>query len=224
VRILIAEDDAALADAVFRALSQAAYSVDLARTGDEADHALTYKEYELVVLDLSLPKMDGYDVLRRLRARRSKVPVIVVTAREAIQDRIHGLDLGADDYLTKPFYLSELEARVRALLRRAHAATASELRHGQLRLDIAGRRVFGNELPIELSAREFAVLELLLLRASRVVTRQQIREHLYSWDDVASSNGIDVFVYRLRRKLEPFGVEIRTVRGMGYLVEKPSGT
>lgn len=220
MRILFAEDDRMLADAVERALTQAAHSVDVARTGEEADHALSTSEYELVVLDLGLPRIDGFDVLRRLRSRRSTVPVIVVTARDGLEDRIHGLDLGADDYLTKPFHLSELEARIRALLRRAHSGTSSELVHGRLRLDLAGRRVFGDGQAIELSAREFGLLELLLVRAARVVTRQQIRDHLYGWDDTSSSNGVEVFVHRLRRKLEPFGVEIRTVRGMGYLVEK----
>ncbi len=209
-----------LADAVSRALTQSAHSVDVARTGDEADHALRTNQYELVVLDLGLPKVDGFDVLRRLRARRSTVPVIVVTARDSLDDRIHGLDLGADDYLTKPFHLSELEARIRALFRRAHAAASSELVHGRLRLDLAGRRVYGDDRPLELSAREFAVLELLLVRIARVVTRQQIRDHLYGWDDTSSSNGVEVFVHRLRRKLEPYGVDIRTVRGMGYLVER----
>jgi two-component system OmpR family response regulator len=220
LRILLAEDDRMLADAVSRALTQSAHSVDVACSGDEADHALRTNQYELVVLDLGLPGVDGFDVLRRLRARRSAVPVIVVTARDALDDRIHGLDLGADDYLTKPFHLSELEARIRALLRRAHAAASSELLHGRLRLDLAGRRVYGDDRPLDLSAREFAVLELLLVRASRVVTRQQIRDHLYGWDDTSSSNGVEVFVHRLRRKLEPYGVEIRTVRGMGYLVER----
>jgi len=220
LRILLVEDDRMLADAVTRALTQSAHAVDLARTGEEADVALACNEYELVVLDLGLAKLDGFDVLRKLRARRSLVPVIIVTARDSVEDRIHGLDLGADDYLTKPFHLSELEARIRALLRRAHAATRSELVHGRLRLDLAGRRVFGDDGPIDLSAREFAVLEVLLLRAARVVTKQQIRDHLYGWDDTSSSNAVEVFIYRLRRKLEPFGVDIRTVRGMGYLVEK----
>lgn len=209
-----------LADAVERALSQAAHSVDVARTGEEADHALSTNQYDLVVLDLGLPRIDGFDVLRRLRSRRSTVPVIVVTARDALEDRVHGLDLGADDYLTKPFHLSELEARIRALLRRAHAGSTSELVHGRVTLDLAGRRVFGDGQPIDLSAREFGVLELLLVRVAQVVTRQQIRDHLYGWEDTLSSNGVEVFVHRLRRKLEPYGIEIRTVRGMGYLVER----
>jgi two-component system OmpR family response regulator len=221
LRVLLVEDDVMLGDAVARALGQAAHAVDVAHTGEEADHALTCGEYELVILDLGLPRMGGFEVLKRLRGRRSTVPVIIVTVRDALGDRVQGLDLGADDYLTKPFHLSELEARIRALIRRAHAAASSELVHGRLTLDMSGRRLFGDQQPIDLSARELAVLELLLLRESRVVTKQQIRDHLYGWDDTASSNGVEVFIYRLRRKIEPFGVDIRTVRGMGYLIEKP---
>jgi two-component system OmpR family response regulator len=220
MRILLVEDDAMLADAIARALTQSAHAVDVARTGEEGDHALVCGEYELVVLDVSLPRMSGFDVLKRLRARRSTVPVIIVTVRDALEDRVHGLDLGADDYLTKPFHLSELEARIRALIRRAHAGASSELVHGRLKLDMGGRRLFYDEQPVDLSARELAVLELLLLRESRVVTKQQIRDHLYGWDDTSSSNGVEVFIYRLRRKLAPLGVDIRTVRGMGYLIEK----
>jgi two-component system OmpR family response regulator len=196
--------------------------VDVARSGEEADAALATGDYDLVVLDVELPGLDGLEVLKRLRARRSVVPVLIVTVRDALEERISGLDLGADDYLTKPFHLSELEARVRALIRRAHAGATSELVHGRLRLNMAARRLYCDDQPVELSVRELAVLELLLLRGSRVVTKQQIIEHLYGWEDVSSSNTIEVFIYRLRRKIEPFGVDIRTVRGMGYLIEKPN--
>ena len=133
-----------------------------------------------------------------------------------------GLDLGADDYITKPFHLSELEARVRALIRRAHLAGSADLVHGRVKLDTSGRRLFCDDDPLDVSAREFAVLELLLLRAGKVVTKQQILESLYGWEDVSASNTAEVFIYRLRRKLEPCGVDIRTVRGMGYLIEKPN--
>lgn len=222
MRILLVEDDALLADAIARSLSQSAHAVDVARSGEEADAALATVDYDLVVLDVELPGLDGLEVLKRLRARRSVVPVLIVTVRDALEERIAGLDLGADDYLTKPFHLSELEARVRALIRRAHAGATSELVHGRLRLNMAARRLYCDDQPVELSMRELAVLELLLLRGSRVVTKQQIIEHLYGWDDVSSSNTIEVFIYRLRKKIEPFGVDIRTVRGMGYLIEKPN--
>ncbi|RPI46051.1 MAG: DNA-binding response regulator [Betaproteobacteria bacterium] len=221
--MLVVEDDAMLADAVARALSQSAHAVDVARTGEEADRALGSIAYDLVVLDLGLPKLDGFDVLRRLRARRSTVPVIVLTVRDSVDDRITGLDLGADDYLTKPFHLSELEARVRALIRRANAGASSEIVHGRLRLDMAGRRLYCDSQPVELSARELAVVELLLLKQGRVVTKQQIVDHLYGWEEASTSNAIEVFVYRLRKKLESSGVDIRTVRGMGYMIEKDHG-
>lgn len=222
MRILLVEDDALLADAIARSLSQSAHAVDVARSGEGADAALATGDYDLVVLDVELPGLDGLEVLKRLRARRSVVPVLIVTVRDALEERISGLDLGADDYLTKPFHLSELEARVRALIRRAHAGATSELVHGRLRLNMAARRLYCDDQPVELSGRELAVLELLLLRGSRVVTKQQIIEHLYGWEDVSSSNTIEVFIYRLRKKIEPFGVDIRTVRGMGYLIEKPN--
>jgi len=224
VRILLVEDDTLLADAVARALTQSAHAVDLARTGEEADAALATGEYDLVVLDIELPGLDGVEVLKRLRARRSVVPVLIVTVRDGLEERIAGLDLGADDYLTKPFHLSELEARVRALIRRAHAGASSELVHGRLRLNMAARRLYCDDQPAELSGRELAVLELLLLRAGRVVTKQQIIEHLYGWEDVSTSNTVEVFIYRLRKKIEACGVDIRTVRGMGYLIEKPHAT
>lgn len=209
-----------LADAVKRALTQSAHAVDVAHTGEAADRALAANRYDLVVLDVGLPQLDGFEVLKRLRQRRSTVPVLVLTVRDAPEDRITGLDLGADDYLTKPFHLGELEARVRALIRRSHATGTSALVHGRLRLDMAGRRLYCDDHPVDLSARELAVIELLLLKEGKVVTKQQIVDHLYGWDDESNSNAVEVFIYRLRRKLEATGVDIRTVRGMGYLIEK----
>jgi len=222
LRILLVEDDVMLAEAVMRALTQAAHVVDVARTGEDADHALSVTDYDLVLLDVGLPQIDGFEVLRRLRQRRSTVPVLMLTVRDAVEDRITGLDLGADDYLTKPFHLSELEARVRALIRRAHAGAGSDLVHGRLRLDMAGRRLYCDGQPLDLSGRELAVIELMLLREGKVVTKQQIVDNLYGWEDVSSSNAVEVFVYRLRKKLESCGadVNINTVRGMGYLIEK----
>jgi len=221
MRILLVEDDEMLSGAVNRALTQSAHAVDTARTGLEADRALASNEYDLVLLDVGLPQIDGFEVLRRLRQRRNPVPVLMLTVRDALEDRVTGLDLGADDYITKPFHLSELEARVRALIRRAHASTKSDITHGPLRLDMAGRRLYHGEQPLELSMREIAVVELLLLREGKVVTKQQLVDHLYGWEGTTTSNAVEVVVYRLRKKLEPSGVEIRTVRGMGYLIEKP---
>jgi two-component system OmpR family response regulator len=223
VRILLAEDDAVLADAIARTLNQSAHTVDVVQSGTQADSALAANEYDLLVLDVGLPGIDGLEVLRRLRVQRSKVPVLVITVNDALQDRISGLDLGADDYLTKPFHLSELEARVRALIRRAYGGGSTDIVHGRLRLDVAGRRMYLDDQPMDLSLRELAVLELLLLREGRVVTKQQIVDHLYGWEEGATSNAVEVFIYRLRRKLESSGVDIRTLRGMGYVIEKPNG-
>jgi len=220
VRILLVEDDEMLAEAVSRALTQSAHAVDVARTGEAADRALATSQYDLVLLDIGLPQLDGFEVLKRLRQRRSAVPVLILTVRDLPEDRVTGLDLGADDYLTKPFHLGELEARVRALIRRSHASSSSGLIHGRLRLDMAGRRLYCDDQPLDLSARELAVIELLLLKEGKVVTKQQIVDHLYGWDDASTSNAVEVFVYRLRKKLEVSGVDIRTVRGMGYLIEK----
>jgi two-component system OmpR family response regulator len=219
MRILIVEDDEQLAKALERALRQSAHAVLRAATGPAADAALATNEFDLVVLDLGLPGLDGFEVLKRLRDRRNRVPVLVLTVRDSVTDRVKGLDLGADDYMTKPFELAELEARVRALIRRSHDNASADIIHGPLRLDTAGRRLYRNNQPVDLSARELSVIELLLLREGRVVTKQQIVDHLYSWEENASPNSVEVFVYRLRRKLEGSGVDIRTVRGMGYLIE-----
>ena len=220
MRILLVEDDHMLSEAISRALTQSAHVVDVSYDGEEADRALATFEYGLVLLDINLPNLDGFEVLKRLRARRNVVPVLVMTARESLEDRISGLDLGAGDYLAKPFHLSELEARVRALIRRSHSSASSVLTHGRLRLDMAARRLFCDDAPVDLSVREFAVIELLLLKEGKVVTKQQIVDHLYGWEDASNSNAIEVFVYRLRKKLEVSGADIRTVRGMGYLIEK----
>jgi two-component system OmpR family response regulator len=210
-----------LAEAVARALRQSAHTVQVAADGEDADRILCATEFDLVILDLGLPKLDGFEVLKRLRERRGTAPVLVLTVRDSLEDRVAGLDLGADDYLTKPFELAELEARARALIRRANAAASAELVHGPLRLDTVGRRLYRDGEAIEVSARELSVIELLLLREGRVVSKQQIVDHLYGWEEGASSNSVEVFVYRLRRKLDGSGVDIRTIRGMGYLIERP---
>ena len=220
MRILLVEDDTVLADALSRALVQSAHAVDIVDNGDQAERALALGIYDLAILDIGLPGQSGLEVLRSLRARRSTMPVLMLTALDTLEDRVRGLDLGADDYLAKPFDLPELEARVRAQLRRGAAAVSPVLHHGKLVLDTVGRRVAFDGRPIELSARELAVLELLLLRAGRVVSKENIVSHLYGWGDEVGLNAIEVYVYRIRKKLEPLGCEIRTVRGMGYLMER----
>ena len=220
MRILIVEDDPVLADGLMRSLRAADYAVDCTADGGEADHVLMAQNYDLVILDIGLPKLDGYEVLRRLRRRGSKTPVLFLTARDGLDDRVRGLDLGGDDYLTKPFDLPELEARVRALIRRGQSGGGSLLVHGALKLDTAGRRATLNDEPLELSARELGVLEVLMLRSGRVVNKDQLAEQLYGWDEEVGTNAIEVYVHRLRRKLEPAGVAIRTIRGLGYLLEK----
>jgi two-component system OmpR family response regulator len=219
MRILLVEDDKVLADALSRALVQSAHAVDIVVTGEAADHALALGVYDLAILDIGLPGLSGLEVLRRLRARRATLPVLMLTALDTLEDRVRGLDLGADDYLAKPFDLPELEARVRALLRRGTHATPF-LEHGALRFDTVGRRVFHGQRSLELSPRELAVLELLLMRAGRVVSKEQMVNHLYGFSDEVGDNAIEVNVYRLRKKLEPLGCEIRTVRGMGYLMDR----
>lgn len=219
MRILLVEDDTVLADVLYRALIQSAYAVDLVGNGDQADRALAAQNYDAVVLDVGLPGMSGFDVLRRLRSRKSQVPVLMLTALDALADRVRGLDLGADDYLTKPFDLPELEARVRALLRRGHGSSTPELVYGRLRLDTAGRRLFHDDQPVELSARELALFELLLIKEGRVVSKEHMANHLYGWGDEVGPNAIEVSVYRVRKKLEPLGCRIRTIRGMGYLLD-----
>lgn len=219
MRLLIAEDDPLIADALIRAMRADGYAVDHTTSGQAADDALRQYAYDLVILDLGLPRLDGLDILRRLRARSSPVPVLVLTARDALQDRVTGLDAGADDYLVKPFDLPELEARVRALLRRQRPSLSGRLRFGQCIIDLAGRSVFHDGVRLELSAREFGVLEVLATRAGRAVSKEQLLESLTGWDEDVGTNAIEVYVHRLRKKLEPGGINIRTIRGLGYLLD-----
>jgi two-component system, OmpR family, response regulator len=221
MRVLIAEDDPVLADGLTRSLRGSDYAVDCVTDGVEADLVLAAQNYDLVILDIGLPRLDGYEVLRRLRRRGSKMPVLILTARDALDDRVKGLDLGGDDYMTKPFDLPELEARVRSLIRRGQSGGGSLLSHGTLTLDTVGRRATLGGEPLDLSARELGVLEVLMLRSGRVVNKDQLAEQLYGWDEEVGPNAIEVYVHRLRRKLEPAGVTIRTIRGLGYLLEKP---
>jgi two-component system OmpR family response regulator len=220
MRILVAEDDAILADGVSRTLRQSGYAVDWVKNGTEADSALETDDFDLLILDLGLPKKSGLDVLKRLRARDSRLPVLILTALDGVNDRVRGLDAGADDYLAKPFELAELEARVRALVRRGMAGSPTLLRHGALTYDQVGRIARLNGEALELSAREVSLLEIFLQRAGRLVSKDQLVSHLCEWGEEVSPNAIEVYVHRLRKKLEPGGVRIVTVRGLGYSLEK----
>jgi len=222
MRMLLVEDDAVLADGLIHSLRRSGNAVDWARNGAEADVALGNQVYDLAILDLGLPKLDGFEVLRRLRDRGQQLPVLILTARDGVNDRVHGLDFGADDYMTKPFALPELEARIRALLRRGHGARGNGLSVGPLRLDPAGHCALVENKTLDLSARELALLEVLMRRSGRVVSKEQLLEHLYGWDEEAGGNAIEVCVHRLRKKLVPYGVTIRTMRGLGYLLNLPT--
>jgi DNA-binding response OmpR family regulator len=222
MRILVVEDDSLLAAGLARTLSRAAHAVDNAKSGTEADSALQTKDYDLVILDIGLPGIDGFEVLRRLRARNSAISVLVLTARDAVEDRVHGLDMGADDYLTKPFSLTELEARVRVLLRRAMLPTL-RLTVGRLTVDVAAKRIKIDDVFVELTVREWTLLELFLSKPGRVLSKEQIVQHLFAADDQVAPNTIEVYVSRLRAKLESAGVKIRTIRGFGYLWETELG-
>lgn len=224
MRILIAEDDSILADGLSRSLRRNGYAVDSLHDGLATDSALAAQAFDLLILDLGLPHLPGLEVLRRLRARNSHLPVLILTAADSVEQRVKGLDLGADDYMAKPFSLSELEARVRALTRRGAGGGATVLRHGRLVFDQTGRVAQVDGHTLDLSAREVGLLEILLTRAGRMVSKNQIVDHLCEWGEEVSSNAIEVYIHRLRKKLEPSDVKIATVRGLGYCLERDAAT
>jgi two-component system OmpR family response regulator/two-component system response regulator QseB len=218
MRILLVEDDALLGDALEAGLKQAGHAVDWVRDGISADTALATEDYAAVVLDLGLPRKDGIDVLRGLRAKKRSLPVLILTARDTVEDRIKGLDAGADDYLVKPFDLGELNARLRALLRRAGGQPAPVLTAAGLSLDPATRSVLAQDREVELSAKEYALLLALMQHPGRALSRAQLEQHLYAWGEEIGSNAVEVYIHHLRRKL---GADaIRTLRGIGYVVTR----
>ncbi|MEW5771309.1 MAG: response regulator transcription factor [Pseudomonadota bacterium] len=219
MRLLIVEDDEVLADSLVRAMRGLGYATDHAGDGELALAMLRDGGFDLAILDLGLPRLDGLEVLRQLRGLRLATPVLLLTARDRVEDRVRGLDLGADDYLTKPFSLAELEARVRALLRRGQGGQPL-LCCGPLCFDTTGRRASLDGQPLELSSRELSVLETMLLRQGKAVSKEALVESLCGYGEEVTHNAIEVYVHRLRKKLEPAGVAIRTLRGLGYLMDK----
>jgi DNA-binding response OmpR family regulator len=218
MRVLLVEDDALLGDGIRAGLKQAGFAVDWARDGHAGQLALETEEYALLVLDLGLPKLSGMELLKWLRARANKLPVLILTARDTIPDRVGGLDAGADDYLIKPFDLDELIARLRALLRRSGGQATPLLQHGNIALDPAAHQVYKDGQAVDLSAREFTLLHELLLHAGRVQSREQLEQRLYGWGEEVESNSVEVHIHHLRKKL---GNElIRTMRGVGYVIDK----
>ncbi|KMZ12452.1 Transcriptional regulatory protein qseB [Candidatus Burkholderia humilis] len=211
MRILIAENDSILADGLVRSLRQSGYAVDHVRHGVKADTALMLQTFDLLILGLGLPLMPGLEVLRRLRARNSQMPVLILTAADSVDERVKGLDLGADDYMAKPFALNELEAHVRALTRRGGPTV---VKHGSLSFDQVGRIATIGYQVIDLSARELGVLEVLLQRTGRLVSKEQLVNHLCEWGEEVSNNAIEIYVHRLRKKIEPSGAKIITIRGL----------
>ena len=218
MRILLVEDDPQLGDGLTIGLRQAGFAVDWVKDGNSADHALQSETFDLVVLDLGLPRLSGMEVLRRARGRRQTLPVLILTARDATGDKVSGLDGGADDYLVKPVDLDELAARIRALTRRSAGRAAPLLTHGDLTLDPAAHSVTLAGAPVDLSSREFSLLQLLLENVGRVLTRSHLEQSLYGWRDEPDSNALEVHIHHLRKKL---GSElIRTLRGVGYTIPR----
>jgi two-component system, OmpR family, response regulator TctD len=219
MRVLLVEDNPQLSTWTAKALRDAGMVVDCLNDGLDADHVLASEQYDTVLLDLSLPRLDGLSVLRRLRARGSRMPVIVLTVRSQLEDRVHGLDSGADDYLAKPYAMSELEARIRALARRTQGNAVNPTQIGLLGFEPTSRQFRLGDKALELSPRERSVLELLVARVGQPVSKQLLSDRMVGLDDFVSVEAIEVYVHRLRKKLEGSGVEIRTLRGLGYLLE-----
>lgn len=219
MRVLLAEDHPPLAESVAKALKAAGLSVDVLQDGVAADLALSSEDYALAILDVGLPRLDGFQILARLRDRGRTLPVLMLTARADVKDRVHGLNLGADDYLAKPFELSELEARVKALLRRSVLGGEQSQRCGSLIYDLGTRRFVLGEQALSLTSREQAVLEALIARPGRVMSKEQLASQVFGLDEEASPDAIEIYVHRLRKKIEGHDIRIVTFRGLGYLLE-----
>jgi len=220
MRLLLVEDDVMVASGIKLGLCNAGYTVDWVGSAERAEQALERESFDLAIVDIGLPGVDGLELTRRLRSRGVTLPVLILTARDALQDRVQGLDLGADDYMLKPFELPELLARLRALLRRSQAATSAVLSFGPLEMDTAQRRVQLAGALLELGLREWTVLEYLLLQAPKPAAKDKLLAALTGWDKEITPNAIEVYVSRLRAKLEPAGIQLRSIRGFGYRLEQ----
>lgn len=220
MRVLIVEDEAFIADGIRQGLLRAGFVADVVDCADAARAALQAEAFDLAVIDIGLPREDGLQLVRSLRARRQALPLMMLTARDRISDRVIALDLGADDYLTKPFHVEELVARSRALIRRAHAAASSALEFGRLRLDIARKEVSADGQPLDLTQREWSILECLVLGGGRLVTKERLMSAVSDWSDELTPNAIEVYVSRVRAKIGE-SARIRTVRGLGYQIREP---
>jgi two-component system, OmpR family, response regulator len=223
MRVLIVEDDPILANGLTETLRREGFVTDAVTSAEAADAALKVTDIDLVILDIGLPRVDGFTWLKRHRAHGGEQSVLVLTARDAVGDRVHGLTLGADDYLVKPFATEELIARVTALARRGRALKARLIEHGPLTVDLARKRAMVNNAPLDLSQREFSILTHLFSNVEAIVAKDKIASAIASWDEHMSANAIEVHISRLRAKLEPAGIKIRTIRGLGYLVEAWKG-
>lgn len=221
MRILLVEDDADLGDAIQRRLKREGYAADWQRDGQSADEVMRYQSYDLVILDIGLPRRDGFSILRGMRARGDRTPVLMLTARSEVEDRVGALDVGADDYLSKPFDFREFDARCRALLRRAQGVASGTTVIGELAFDRTGKTVMIGNTLIDLPRREYRLLEILIGNLGRVLSKEDISSQLFDFDDEAGANAIEVYVGRLRRKLGDH-LTIRTMRGLGYVAEAGS--
>lgn len=219
MRILIVEDNLKLANGLKQLLTDSGYSIDIVGDGESALAATLTLNYDLIILDLSLPDISGLTVLEGIRAKKNPVPVLILTARGSLDDRIKGLDIGADDYMSKPFEWSELEARVRALLRRSLAVKTSKLEFGSISLDLKGNQVLANEEAIDIPAREINVLRELMMANGRIISKSRMIESLSSFDDDISENAIEQYISRLRKRISNYGLTIKTARGLGYFLQ-----
>jgi two-component system, OmpR family, response regulator len=223
MRILLVEDDAVLADGLIHTLTQSGYTVISSATGAYAEHLLLAEDFDLIVLDLGLPDMDGLAFLRKLRQKQVPLPILILTARDDINDRIKGIEQGADDYMTKPFELKELEARIHALIRRCYGGFRHDISLGRLILNTRDNQILADEKPLILSSREHAVLEILLLHAGKIVGKDRFAQRLASEGDAPADNAIEVYIHRVRKRIEPYGLSIKTARGLGYMLETDDG-